>query len=566
MTKLRAALTSLLVLVPLACSHAPERKPEPSPPPAADEVFVVATTDFHASLDRAEGLAHVVRDLRQKYGKRVLHLDGGDLFQGTLEGNLTKGRSVVDFYNALGVDAAAFGTHDFDYGPAALGRVSLRPGEDGMGNIRARLKQAHYKWLSANLVQASAKCRPGPAERQCNALGERTVFEPHAIFERAGRRVCVIGATTPTTASIQRPAFLRGTRFEELAPVVEAEAKFLRGTLACDLVILTAHAGLLCEAEGKCQMEGDRAEMLRLLRALPPRTLDAVVAGHTHLLAQEVINGTPVLEAGMGAKAVGVMRLSKTGFRFEPFVSVPEKGDEPDVTRTLEPYRKAAMKTRARVVGQTTAPFPRVYHEENPIVNLVADALRESAKRNKVDFALINGGAARNGLPAGALNYGDVFAAIPYANSLAIAELTGAELRRVLEIALSGGHAIAGISGLRVKRLDLKPGQRGPWDRDLNGDGKSEDWERAAVVEITDEKGEPIRDDARYRLATVDYLVIGGDHENMVYDHVPKSRIKIFEDSVLADLLARYLERRGTVSPIDYYDPAHPRIQNIPPK
>jgi 5'-nucleotidase len=567
MKGLRAALAFCLALAPLGCSHAPKPAANPEPePPAADELIIISTSDFHSSLDRAEGLAHVVRELRRKFGEHVLHLDGGDLFQGSLEGNLTKGRSIVDFYNALGVDAAAFGNHDFDFGPKALGRVSLRGREDGMGNIKERERQARFKWLSANLVRTSGKCTPGSKEHHCNALGQRTVFEPHAIFERAGRRVCVIGATTPTTTHIQRPAFLRGTSFEELAPVIEAEARFLRGTLACQTVILTAHAGLLCEAEGKCQAEGDRAEMLRLLRALPPRTLDAVVAGHTHLLAQEVINGTPVLEAGQLAKAVGILRLAKAGARFEPFVTVPEKADEPDVTRTLEPYRKSAQKIRARVVGKATAPFTRIYHQENPTANLVADAVYAAAKRYKADFALINGGGLRNGLPAGTLTFGDLFATVPFANSLAIAELTGAELRRMLEIAFSGGHAMPGISGLRVKRLDLKPGERGPWDRDLNGDGKKEDWERAALLEITDEQGNPLKDDKRYRLATDDYLVIGGDHQKFVFDQVPKNRIRIFEDTGFTDLLARYIERRGTVSPTDYYDPAHPRIQNIPPK
>src|SRR5256885_1246920 len=75
----------------------------------AQGLVITTTTDFHAALDRAESMAAVLRRLKEKYGDRMLYLDAGDLFQGSIEGNQSKGRSIVDFYNLLPIDAAAIG-------------------------------------------------------------------------------------------------------------------------------------------------------------------------------------------------------------------------------------------------------------------------------------------------------------------------------------------------------------------------------------------------------------------------------------------------------------------------
>ena len=303
----------------------------------------------------------------------------------------------------------------------------------------------------------------------------------------------MIGATTPSTPAITRPEFIRDVRFTELKPVIEAEAGYLRDAEACDLVLLAAHAGLNCKSpvdsgshinDGYCREGGDRAEILRLLNELPRGTLDAVVGGHTHLLAQEAINGTPVIEAGTGARSVGVLHLEglhgSLRVRFEPFMPVPDTASEPDVTAVLKPYRAAAEEQRHRPAGSTAATFPKDNASETALGNLIADAvLAAGARADGAQFAVINAGGIRASLPKGPLTYGDVFNVVPFDNALAVVELTGAELRRVLEIAMSGGHGISGISGLRVRRIDLPPGARAPqgssWSRDLNGDGKQEE-------------------------------------------------------------------------------------------
>lgn len=557
----------LIVLLITGCSAKPTRH-------SIDELIIVATADFHSALDRAEGLASVIRTLKKRYGEQMLYVDGGDLFQGSLEGNLSKGKSIVEFFNLIGLDAAAIGNHELDYGPDVVGRVNVNPGEDGIGSLRARVREASFRWLSSNWVKTNARRCKFPQRRSCspekhNALGQETVFAPRAVFSRAGHKACVIGATTPSTPDITRPAFVKGTKFEELAPVVLAEAKYLRKKENCDFVLLVAHAGLLCDPSGNCLHPGDRAEILRLLQELPVGTVDAVIAGHTHFEAREQINGTPVLEAGTAARSVGVLHLKRTStgvsHHFESFISVPEHAQQDDITIALKPYREGASEIKSRIVGSATDAFQRNYLSENPLGNMIADALLETGRETQgAQFALINAGGLRENLPSGVLTYGDIFKVVPFDNSLAIVELTGAELRRLLEIAESGGHGVSPVSGLHIKRLNLMPGQRGSWDRDLNQDGKTEDWERLALIDLTDNQGQPIKNDAHYKIATADFLTLGGDHQSFLYKTIPASRKHVFEGVLIRDVLLDYLKKKGEIRPQDYFDAKRPRIEQVP--
>lgn len=555
-------LLLFLALTFSACQSKPAARSSVAKVTKSENLVIVATTDFHAALDKAEGLASVVRDLRAKHGDSMLYLDGGDLFQGSLEGNMPKGRSVVEFFNAIGLDAAAIGNHELDYGPDVPGRIAPKPGEDGLGNIKARVAQADFKWLSVNFVWTKKR------GSHRNALGRSTVFAPHAVFERAGGRACVIGATTPATQNITNPHFIKGAKFLPLEDAVSAEAKMLRRQKKCDWVVLAAHAGLLCNKAGRCLEEGGYAEILRLLRKLPKGTLDAVVAGHTHKRAQEVVNGTPIIEAEANGKTVGVLKLARAQaadqphYEFENFIDVPASASAPDISALLKPYRDAAATLKERVVGHAASAFERRYDAENALGNLVVDAIFAAAvEAAGADFALTNAGGLRGDLQQGTIIYGDVFNVLPFDNSLTVIDIQGSELRRLIEIAQSGGHGVSPIAGLRVKRVNVPPGATGTFSRDLNGDGRKEDWERNLVLEITDAQGVPLQDGKRYKLATHDFLMMGGDHQAIVYDKIPNARKHVFAGVWLRDLLVEYLKKQQSVRPESHYNPRRPRVE-----
>ena len=99
----------------------------PQSVPDTVTITLVGLNDVHGELtasDERGGLVSVsayvdaLREVRARDGGAVLLIDAGDMWQGTLESNLSEGEAVVDAYNALGVAAAAIGNHEFDFGPS----------------------------------------------------------------------------------------------------------------------------------------------------------------------------------------------------------------------------------------------------------------------------------------------------------------------------------------------------------------------------------------------------------------------------------------------------------------
>ena len=203
---MRFAFFTLLVLA--ACK--PPAKPVDQGPVT---LHIVAMNDFHGALyeqpmkgsDKAIGglpwLAGAVDALRADHPDLLL-LDAGDLFQGSWPVNATEGRGSVEAENLLGVDAAAVGNHDFDYGPIE-GDDSLR------GALKAGAKLAKFQWLTANVFHEDG------------TRWEPEGIAPWTMLERKGRKIAVIGLTTTDTPETTLKKNVADLRFEDVVQAVQ---------------------------------------------------------------------------------------------------------------------------------------------------------------------------------------------------------------------------------------------------------------------------------------------------------------------------------------------------------
>jgi hypothetical protein len=144
-------------------------------------------------------------------------------------------------------------------------------------------------------------------------------------------------------------------------------------------------------------------------------------------------------------------------------------------------------------------------------------------------------------------------------------DLTGTELRRLLEIAFSGELGVSSVSGLQIKRLDVPVGIRGSWDRDLNGDGKKEPWERNLVLDVRDQNGNGLDRDAHYRLATIQFLAFGADYQDIVYEKLPPERFEVHQDVMIREVVAEFIKARSPISPADFFSEKNYRILPVRP-
>ena len=124
-------------------------------------ISVVGTADVHGALvpkndagglDVFAGYIDNLRESQAANGGAVIILDAGDMWQGTLESNLTEGASVVEAYNIIGYTAAAIGNHDFDFGPDGPNSVPASDEDDPRGALKSRASEAQFPLLGSNII------------------------------------------------------------------------------------------------------------------------------------------------------------------------------------------------------------------------------------------------------------------------------------------------------------------------------------------------------------------------------------------------------------------------------
>jgi 5'-nucleotidase len=512
----------------------------------------VATADQHGHLEQAPRFAHLVEGLRAQNPGRLLLLDGGDLFQGTLASNLHEGAAMVRALNALGYTAAAVGNHEFDFGPAGPHVTPTEPGEDPRGALKQRLGEARFPILSANILDAASGRPLAPAW---------TVVTIDKV------KVGIVGGTTEELPRTTNRKNLVGLRIEPLAPAVSRAAAEARAAGAT-VVVAVVHAGGNCARAGTisdnapgdlggCELNAEIFRLARELRAAADAgkggRVDAIFGGHTHQGVTAVVAGIPVLQAYDNLRAFSQLDLEvdEHGRPTGHFVAhsparVPaETPSDARVAAAVAPSLTEVAELRARPLGVTLAePLRRAYRAESALGNFVADVIRGATA---ADVGLTNGGGLRADLPAGELTYGALFEALPFDNRLATMTLTGAELRELLRRNLGHDKGILSVAGVTVKARCEGPALR---------------------VDLLRPDGSVVADTARLKVGTTDFLANGGDD----FGPTMAERQPLFlEGPPVRDVVVEVLKERiaagqPQLGPGGFFDPAHPRLTLPAPK
>lgn len=491
-------------------------------------IAFLATNDFHGALlpttpswargDTVGGaaiLAGYVRDVRTRYPGTVVWLDGGDVMQGTVISNLTRGRSTIEVLAAAGLDAAAIGNHEFDW---------------SVDTLIARIEEAPFPWLSANIFDKETGERP-------------SWVRPYAWIERAGLRIAVIGASTVSTPQTTMPVHVEPYAFRDIAQVVNDLAPRLKAEGA-DLVVVTAHAGAIADSAGA--YHGEIVEAARRITA----PVDLIVSGHTHSLVETVENGIPIVQARANGTALGLVVMTydraarKVVDHSIEVVTTYARNAAPDstVAAIVARHREAVREIAERPIAtleRTLERGPR--GDEWAVGNLIADAQRAATQ---TQIAIVNPGGIRRDLPAGAITYDDVFGVQPFQNVLIRVELTGAQLERLLEAAVE--DRVGQISGIRFTFDPTRP--YGDRVRDAT-------LEEGDVPVVRD--GEPVDPDAIYTATVNNFMAAGGDEYAILKDAVSSTNTGFIDSEILAEHL------KGLPQPIRYEPPK--RITRLGP-
>ncbi|QPN59986.1 bifunctional metallophosphatase/5'-nucleotidase [Synechococcus sp. CBW1002] len=434
-------------------------------------------------------VAGLVRQLRAR-NPRTLVLMAGDFLSpsavGTavVEGRRLDGRQMVAVLNAIGLDQATFGNHEFDLAE---------------GPFRDRLREARFGWISSNVNDTAG--RPFPS-----------VVRQRLIELRgsggASLRLGLLGVTLPSNPAVY-------VRYSDAVASAIAQAQRLRQHGA-DVVVALTHQALAQDQQLASSaalidliLGGHEHENLLQLRFRNPAVQgsapELTAAGGTATAARAPSPpgcrpaGVPIAKADANARTVWLHTLAyDTVSRCLEIQSslLPVDGrwpSDPVVARQADHWlqkTEAAFRRQGlepeRVIGISgvlldgrDAP---VRSGSTTLTRLITAAMRAADPASAA--AILNAGAIRldDVLPPGPIREMEVIRALPFGGGLSSVDLEGALLQRVLEV----GMANRGSGGyLQVDGAAL--GTDGRWRLD----------------------GEPLEPGRRYRVVLPDFLLTG---------------------------------------------------------
>lgn len=533
---------------------------------------IIGTNDVHGSLlpkafngglATFSGYIAALRGARAADGGAVLLIDAGDMWQGSLESNLTEGSVMIEAYNALGYTTATIGNHEFDFGP--IGELAI-PGsgnEDPRGALRQRLIEANFPIVSANIVDSDTR-----------ELIDWENVTPSIITEVAGIKVGIIGLITAHALQVTIAANAVGLEISPLAEAIRREAAELR-TQGADIVIVTAHAGSECDEFddpldiSSCDPDG---EIMKVANALPAGFVDLIIAGHAHKGMAHVINDVAITSAFSNTYAFDRVDFSidrETSHVverkiFPPQVNCPafklddnECAWQPDeetatVAATYEERPVVPMAAVVEIVARAEAHAAAIKTEklgvtletmigldgnpESPLGNLFTDAILSEVD---ADIAMHNvSGGIRWILPPGELTFGNVYEIMPFDNRVTILEMSGADLRRMIVAQALRSSRRAGFSGMRAF-VGCESG--------------------VASASLVLNDGRVLNDDDRVRVAANDFLATLGD--GIFAPAMPEGGfVYPYDPRLTRDLLVQWFKKRGgNLSADDFSSEAEPR-------
>ncbi len=502
--RLKLAAFVLCLAVAMQAAEAPKTIP----------ITVLYSNDFHAAVEPMtatwlvdqpkiggiRAFAGWVEAMRRTQPNPFL-FDSGDLFTGQAISFITRGRALMDMFKAIGFDAVCYGNHEFDYGiPTGRSYQDIEP----------------FPVLAANIFYKDG----------------RPFAKPYAIVEKNGVRVAVIGifgvdampstlAATWDVLDVRDPVPI----LRQLVPVLHQQA---------DLVVVLAHQGetgpMQEDAEAHPEVQRNFDADKRTVEAVPG--IDVFVGGHAHRGIEVPWvgpkNGTIVVQTYGRGTTLGVLHL--TYDRVQHKVVQHEGGlvriipgifpTPPAVEQVVDRWEAESNRIGSELLGTATAALHRNYNGESALGDLIADAM---LWKTGAQIAFENAGGIRTDLAAGPVSRADAIQVAPFINSLVTMNLTGAQIRQVLEQSLTLKVGMMQVAGLRVTYDLSRP-----------------EYHRVVAVQAGDA---PLDDARTYAVVTNSFIATGGDHYEMFKEVQPQKDSGL----LVSDMLMEYIRERKTV-------------------
>ena len=526
----------------------------------AGELKIVHINDHHSHLKpdgrlslnlggkttrvKSGGMPSVVAKIKELQNKshNVLKLHAGDAVSGSLFFTLFKGEADAALMNEVCFDAFALGNHEFNEGDAGLAKFL-----------------DFLKSDKCNTPVLAANIKPEVGVSALTPNSETDYFQPYTVMQIDGMKIGIVGIDIVRKTKLSSSPD-ETTIFLDEAETAQRMVDELKQT-GIDHIILLTHYGYQNELELATKIDGvdviiggDSHTLLGDFDALglnasgPYPTVVRGVGGNIVCVAtawqySQIVgeldisfNDKGEVQSCRGVPHVmladSFKRKNADGDRVEvegaardaiyaqieadPKLSIVK--EDADAAALLASFNVKVEEMRSVKVGEVTENLclsripgdkrSKICSPEDTARNgsdismLVAHAFREMAKAS--DIAIQNGGGVRTDIAKGTLTMGDAYKLLPFANTLVEMDMTGAEIKTVLEEALDYALQPDGSTGAYPYAAGLR------WHIEVTAPLG----QRLSQMEFkgrNDETWAPLDMDKTYRLVTNNYIAAGRD-------------------------------------------------------
>ena len=573
----RGSLTGSAFALALAGCAAPGAHVATSAPASASasarapvEINLVAINDFHGNLEannynyRAPGSDKAVPikaggiptlggalDAWRRDDKDLLFVAAGDLVGASPAlSSMWADEPTIEAMNRMGLVASSLGNHEFDQGAREL----LRQQRGGCDSPRAYkacklgpdYQGAKFDYLAVNVVDQKTG---------------RTLVPGYKIVDVKGVKVGLVGAVLQGTASVAVSSAIQGLTFLDEADSINKALPAMRAQGAQVFVVLIHEGGSThdrYDAPGCANLKG---AIVDIVKKLDP-AIRLVISGHSHTGYLCQVDGRTVTQADAMGHLLTRIRMTvdpvsghvdhiaARNVVMDPATIAPDAA----LADYLAQVRARSEAVLARPVGRIAAPSVSRKEDEDresALGDLVADAAADATRGQGVQVGFMNPGGLRRDLeagPDGVVRFGQAQAVLPFANTLVVFDLTGAQLVRALEEQWDR-PAASGATMLQVSR-DLAY----EWD-------STQPPGRRIVAGSVKVGGVPVDPAKTYRVVANNFLAEGGDNIPTFGQGVNRVDTKIVDLDTLIAYLNAHPETGAATGPTALA--GQPRIRKV---
>ena len=568
----------------------------PLPSPDDPNIFyipIIHTNDIHGSfypkkillpsgntytIGGLEFMGKYISIMYEEWKDRLLYFDTGDQFQGGIEGYISQGNIMMDFFNELEVDNSVIGNHEFDY---------------GIKFLKDYMNSSKFDWIIDNIKNTTT--------------GKYITFpnqKKSTIINIEGIKLGIIGLVTVETPSSTNTN-INDLQFEEYLKIIKDESEKLKERGA-NAIIVIGHLGLNCNNDSnEVKLEyklrdkntiqqncRETDEAFILLNRLGEGVIDLFLGGHKHDVAHHWINGIPFMSNDLNGKYAQIIylpfdkntkKILNNKIIMEGPLPVCEKlfknkklcdltvlneqeeekyglllnytfhnkliTKEKNILKIGEKYKEKYNEYENDYLTFTNEHLESSKKTENALGNFYTDFLRHISG---VDIAVVNPGSFRIPFYRGNITNATIHSFDPFGNDIVKFQAYGWEVKKMFSQLQKGSKGFYPVSGLKMVV-------------------KNKPTKKLLSIKLYDGyKEETIEDGKLYSMISNDFCFplepefVGGDDFKKVYKWFkPRNGeyIKILNYNTTRDILIDYLRKIDELKGNNYYNEEDQRMR-----